>query len=426
MRDRERVSGGRDKIDEIDVGVRVPGLGAVAAIVQSMLVGAAVSDGTKSTGTWVFAGVLGVVAIACLGGGLLAALGADEDAARRGRRGASTLVFLIAMGILIGIFAVLVAAATGHSAYTRQPLAEVRGAATATGVLLAYALPMLIGAMFAGRARKRYLPGDGPAGDEVSSDPGARFSVVGPLRYRGVGLALLLVGLAGAGGAGWLVQAADEDGNQELRAYAAAPLCAEMPVERSDCRWRGKAIVHAFDRDSGRGRSPSLTLEYGQGRTERTEFVEFGDVGPVFDGLLFGDEVTITIWNGRITTVVADGRSQETLAAPYDHVTRTGIGALIVGPTGVLLAIAGAWRLVRPREARAMNALVIWATTLIVAGVGAPILAEVLGTEDESFSETLTAWVPIAVLCGLYAFWRAFRGDPELAGSVRRGGHIGG
>lgn len=418
--------------DEVDVNLLAPVVGVSAAIVQSMLVGALVGGEAPSaapgtTGAlWTIAAVLGVVAIASLVGGLFAARGADQAAARRGRRGASTLVYLVGVGILVGVFAVLFAVAAGHSAFTDQPLAEVQGAAAAMGVLLAYALPMLVGAVRAARARKKYGHGDVQAAAEARRTRQDLRSGPDTLGHRAVGLALLVVGLAAMCGAGWLVGAALLDDNAELRAYQAAPLCPERPDGPSDCRWREKANVLAVDPHEWRHDDPSsVVLEYGKGWTEPAAFA---DDGPVFAMLDVGDEVTMTVWDGRITAVTVGDLSQETLTAPYDHVTRYGIGALVVTPSAVLLAVAGGWRLVRPGAERVTSALITWATMLVVAGISATLIADVLGpgelgaegagAEHESFFRTLLVWIPIALLCGAWAFWRSDRDDEAWA--VRR------
>jgi hypothetical protein len=114
---------------------------------------------------------------------------------------------------------------------------------------------------------------------------------------------------------------------------------------------------------------------------------------PLLGELKKNDQVTGTVWRGRLTEIAAGDASQRTDDAPADMRTRVLILALIVVPSGSVMAAAGLWRLVRRSGP----------TTGMVAtlglGVGlffAALFSPVIGGED--VAGVAAVWLPIAAV----------------------------
>ncbi|TDC63396.1 hypothetical protein E1200_22420 [Actinomadura sp. GC306] len=201
----------------------------------------------------------------------------------------------------------------------------------------------------------------------------------------GVGLVVLAAGL---------LAAEAPNGDRDLRAYESAPPCPSPPQEPADCRWTTDFTVSALHLTHKKNESDSAVLMDADGDRWDTSYP---NRGPVLNTLDEGDRVTGTVWRGRLTEIAAGGDSQRTNAAPADMRTRVLIGALILVPSGVLMAAASTWRLLRrrafPEPTPGMVATLGLAYALFLAGLFSPLLVSAGG---ENFWTTLAVWLPIA------------------------------
>ncbi|MDL4813332.1 hypothetical protein [Actinomadura opuntiae] len=214
-------------------------------------------------------------------------------------------------------------------------------------------------------------------------------SVGGILRGRvGAGI-VLVVGVALVALGLFLSIRIAPGGVRDLHAYQAAPRCAAAPSGAADCRWTQRFTVADIRLTSSRGDVDHAFLTDERGRRWRTEYA---DRKPVLTDLKEGDQVTGTVWRGRLTEISANGASQKTQDAPADLRARVLILALIVVPSGLLVAVAGGWRLARRAPTPGMAATLGVALGLFLAGLFSPMI----GGED--FWTVAAVWLPVAAL----------------------------
>lgn len=206
-----------------------------------------------------------------------------------------------------------------------------------------------------------------------------------------LGAGLGLVALAAG-----LLAAYVPDGDRDLRAYASAGRCPSAPQRPADCRWTAEFTVSDIRLTSKRAESDGAVLTDADGDAWETTYAKRG---PVLGTLDKGDRVTGTVWRGRLTEISAGGRSQRTQAAPVDMRTRILIATLMFGPTGVLMALVCAWRLLRrrgvPEATQGMVSALGLAFALVPAGLFTPLVASAGGESPRAF---LTVWLAIAAL----------------------------
>lgn len=214
------------------------------------------------------------------------------------------------------------------------------------------------------------------------------------------GVVLLLVGAGLVVFAVLLLVRVLPDGDGELRAYEGARQCREAPSGPAGCLWGREFTVVGTELTNSRSRPYSAVLVDADGGEWETFYASRG---PVLAGLEEGDRVTGTVWRGRLTEVAFEGRTQQTQDAPHDRRVRALVGALVVVPSGVLLAVAGAWRLVRRScsgPTRGMVATQGLAVALFFVGLFSPVLA---GERAESLW-LLAVWLPLAAVAVVTAW----------------------
>ncbi|MQA98493.1 MAG: hypothetical protein GEV11_29310 [Streptosporangiales bacterium] len=212
----------------------------------------------------------------------------------------------------------------------------------------------------------------------------------------------LLIGLGMMAGAVAALVAELPDGYHDLRVYESASLCPTGSAELADCRWTKPFTVTDVDPNPpGRSEPPYTVLKEADGDTYK---VTYGDPGPVLITLEPGDRLKGTIWRGRLTEISAGGASQRTSDAPADMRARGGVLAMILLPSGLVLTIASAWRLLRRRASPGLTpgqrATFSLSLGLLMTGLLSPIPATWLPYDSEAQHAVLTAviWLPIAAL----------------------------
>ncbi|MGI5206927.1 hypothetical protein ACQEU6_35790 [Spirillospora sp. CA-108201] len=231
-------------------------------------------------------------------------------------------------------------------------------------------------------------------------------------------IVFLLVGLAMVAGAVGALVTYLPDGDLDLRAYEAATPCPTVPIEPADCLWKQGFTVTEVDDPGGRGKEPYTVLTDADGHRWRSTFA---NRGPVWGELAKGARVTGTIWRGTLTEISKGGASQRTSQAPADMRARSAVLALILLPSGLILAIVSAWRVARRRASPTLtpgqSASFRLSFGLLTAGLISPIPAALLPYDGEFEHARFTAliWLPIAglmaVLAGLHTI-RARRRQP--------------
>jgi hypothetical protein len=230
----------------------------------------------------------------------------------------------------------------------------------------------------------------------------ANLSLRGMLRRRVGAAVVLLVGTALVL-VGVLMSARIAPGGvRDLHAYEAAPRCASAPSEPAGCRWTQPFTVAAVHLSGGKREADRAVLTSADGTRWETEYA---DRKPLLGELKKGDVVTGTVWRGLLTEIAAKGAAQRTQDAPVNMRTRVLILALIVVPSGLLMAAAAAWRLVR----RAGPTTGMVAT--LGLGVGllfAALFSPLIGGED--LVGVAAVWVPVAaVMTGAAIYYTAYK-----------------
>lgn len=205
----------------------------------------------------------------------------------------------------------------------------------------------------------------------------------------------LLAGIGLVALAAFLVVSEAPGGVRDLHAYRAAARCDGPPVAPAECRWTQEFTVSGVRLSQSKSESRRAFLTGGDGSRWETFY---SSKGPVLDGLQEGDRVSGTIWRGLLTEIAARGASQETHQAPADLRARVLIGALVIVPSGLLMAAACAWRLLRraaPEPTPGMVATLGLALGLFVAGLLSPAL---LGGNGENLWMVAAVWFPIAAV----------------------------
>lgn len=130
--------------------------------------------------------------------------------------------------------------------------------------------------------------------------------------YRRLGVVGVLVGLAGAVWAGFLVSAVPGKAGEE-KAYADAVTCA-AGEPRADCLQTVRATVtQTVIRTSAHSSTFDLRLS---GPEPANGVVTMGAAGPLLRKLRDGDEVEATVWRHYVVKVSREGRSQKTTDTP--------------------------------------------------------------------------------------------------------------
>lgn len=198
------------------------------------------------------------------------------------------------------------------------------------------------------------------------------------------------------------------DGVRDLHAYEAAPRCASAPSGAADCRWTQPFTVAGVHLNGGKRDVDRAVLTSADGTRWETAYT---DRKPLLSELKKGDRVTGTVWRGLLTEIAAKGAAQRTQDAPVDMRTRVLILALIVVPSGLVIATAGAWRLVRRGDP----------TTGMVStlglGVGlffAALFSPVIG--GENLGGVAAVWLPVAaVMTGVAIYYTVQKREPAAA-----------
>ncbi|QKG23387.1 hypothetical protein [Actinomadura verrucosospora] len=186
------------------------------------------------------------------------------------------------------------------------------------------------------------------------------------------------------------------DGVRDLHAYEAAPRCAAAPSEPAECRWTEPFTVTGIHLTGKRGDSDRAYLTSADGTRWKTAYA---NRNPLLGDLEKGDRVTGTVWRGLLTEISRGGTSQRTQDAPADMRARVLILALIVVPSGLLTAVAGAWRLVRSHPTTGMAATLGLGCALFGAGLFSPVIG------GESLAGVAAVWLPVAVVSSGIAIW---------------------
>ncbi|MFW6691884.1 hypothetical protein [Streptomyces sp. MAR4 CNX-425] len=192
-------------------------------------------------------------------------------------------------------------------------------------------------------------------------------------------LVAVLVGALGVGMGFQVREALDRE-----RDFRAAPECASVPVEVSDCLWEQDFTVRGTDLNSGRdGESPEADLELPGGEPWH---VTFRNTGPVLSGLAPDEKVVGLVWKGDVVEVRdAEGRRQQTSDGPVGWPEDRLAGAIGCVSFGVVAFAGGLWGLFGRRSRRHVvaaaavrwHALAIGAAAIVMlwvqAGAGWPM-----------------------------------------------------
>jgi hypothetical protein len=225
-------------------------------------------------------------------------------------------------------------------------------------------------------------------------------------------IVFFLVGLGMVAGAVGALVAYLPDGDRDLRAYEAATPCPTVPVAPAGCLWKQEFTVTEVDDPRGRGKGPYTILTDADGHRWRSTY---GDPGPVWGELAKGDRVAGTIWRGTLTEISERGASQRTSEAPADLRSWSAVLALILLPSGLILALVSAWRFARRRASPTLTpgqSASFWLSFgLLMAGLLSPIPAALLPYDGEFEHAGFTAliWLPIAGLMAVLACLHTIR-----------------
>ncbi|MCT2593060.1 hypothetical protein LHJ74_24645 [Streptomyces sp. N2-109] len=212
----------------------------------------------------------------------------------------------------------------------------------------------------------------------------------------GIGLLLVLVSI----GLSALVAVKVAD----IREYETAPACPTGT--RSDsCTATAPGVVKGTENQStGRGQKYWLLLTEQDSAT--VQRIRMDGHRPVYDAVRVGDKVTLTYWQGEISTVRLGSAAQEAWASPANDWRFALAFALMLLPFGLMLLATGWW--VRYRAPFAKT-LVPWGfTTAWGAGATLSTLGCVAGMMAGSVREALVvmaAAVPPSLLLGLLLAW---------------------
>ncbi|MBE1532834.1 hypothetical protein [Actinomadura algeriensis] len=192
-----------------------------------------------------------------------------------------------------------------------------------------------------------------------------------PRKAAAVAVVWLLVGIAGLIGAVALAVGGVPDRLAEQRAIESAPACPAAPREPADCLWEQEFAISGIRLYEGRGSEITATLTDRAGGEWATEFKTNE---PLLDDLDDGDPVKGTIWRGEVVEIAALGDVQDTGAAPAGSAESYAATVLFAGPAGLLMIVAGGWRLRRRAEPATPKGLagLLWFTG-IMAGATFPI-----------------------------------------------------
>ncbi|MDX3234490.1 hypothetical protein PV392_02055 [Streptomyces sp. ME03-5709C] len=210
------------------------------------------------------------------------------------------------------------------------------------------------------------------------------------------------------------------------REFRAAPPCASVPVEVSECRWEQRFTVRSADTHSGsRSQSPEAVLTPPSGEPWH---VTFRQSGPVLSRSEAGDEVVGVVWRGRLVDLRdASGRWQETSDGPLEWPEDRLGGALAGLSFGVMGLVGTLWSLLAPdpRHASAARAVRWHGAAMAVAAL---VALWVQAANDWPMWSIPAVWGPSALL--LLASAGAFtvaglRGEldadaPSVAVSLRK------
>ncbi|GGU92663.1 hypothetical protein GCM10010182_04980 [Actinomadura cremea] len=186
-------------------------------------------------------------------------------------------------------------------------------------------------------------------------------------RNAAVAVLWLLIGVAGVIGGAALAVTGVPDRLDEQRALDSAADCPAAPREPADCLWRQEFAISDITLYAGRNSEITATLTDRAGDAWATQYP---NNEPLLDDLDDGDPVVGTIWRGEIVRIAALGDEQDTTADPSGFAETFAGTALLVGSSGLLMAVAGGWRLRRRAEPAMPAGLVglLWFTG-IMAGV---------------------------------------------------------
>ncbi|MGI5324940.1 hypothetical protein [Actinomadura nitritigenes] len=198
------------------------------------------------------------------------------------------------------------------------------------------------------------------------------------------------------------------DGVRDLHAYEAAPRCASAPSKPADCRWTQPFTVTGVHLTSSRSEGDRAVLAGADGTRWETEYA---NRTPLVGELKKGDRVTGTVWRGLLTEIAAKGAAQRTQDAPVDMRTRVLILALIVVPSGLVIAAAGGWRLVRRGDpTTGMVATLGLGVALFFGALFSPVIG------GENLAGVAAVWLPIAaIMTGIAIYYTVQKREPAAA-----------
>ncbi|MEB8336056.1 hypothetical protein [Streptomyces endophyticus] len=126
------------------------------------------------------------------------------------------------------------------------------------------------------------------------------------------------------------------------REFRAAPVCASVPVEVSNCRWKQKFTVRSVDLHRGsRHKPPEAELLL---PSRKPWHVTFRNTNPVLSGLEPHDKVVGLIWRGDVVDLRdTEGEQQETSDGPLDWPTDRLAGALACLSFGAAALVGSLW-----------------------------------------------------------------------------------
>ncbi len=192
------------------------------------------------------------------------------------------------------------------------------------------------------------------------------------------------------------------DGDREVREYEAAPACTAAPQGPAECRWTQEFTVSDIYLTKARHDDNTAVLTAADGTRWETSY---GSRGPVLNQLDEGDRVTATLWRGRIVEISAHGRTQETDDAPVDWRASNATFALLVVPSGLLVAAACVWRLARrdlPEATRGMQATAWLGVGLFFVGLFSRLMADSLWAVAAVWAVMAAVAVVTAWVCATY------------------------
>ncbi|MDA2810469.1 hypothetical protein O4J56_07455 [Nocardiopsis sp. RSe5-2] len=210
----------------------------------------------------------------------------------------------------------------------------------------------------------------------------------------------LLYGFALVGGAAYAVAVNLADGHRDNRAYLAAEPCPSPPEEAAECLWEQEFTASDIVNERGRSGTRALTLNAEDGTRIR---VDMDGRGPVLRTLDDGQKVTGTVWRGLPREIAAEGMTQRTGLYPIDMRHTALVLALILAPSGTVVAAVTGLRLIRWRRTptRAMAAALGLGLALPFAGLLMPMF---LGDLVNRLWAATLVWAVLAGLMTLTAW----------------------